>query len=72
MSGPRFKVGDRIVCIRALSTVAGWKSKIKVGAIYTVSAVQKTDWLEGVNLVEAPIPDGPALYSASRFVLAEG
>jgi len=67
----RFKVGDRVVCVRAQSTVAGWQSKIKKGETYTVSAVQKTDWLDGINLAEAPIPNGPAFYSASRFVLAE-
>lgn len=64
-----FRVGDRVICLRANSKVLGCKGRLKAGETYTVTDVHTDGWLCGINLAEAPIV-GAAYYSASRFAPA--
>lgn len=58
--------GDRVLCVRAASSVHGCVGLLRVGEEYTVAAREDTDWIKGVRLVEVATR-GPAPFSVSRF-----
>lgn len=59
--------GDRILCKRSQSTVAGSRGLLRAGQIYTVAVREDTPWIKGVRLVEVPTT-GRAPFSVSRFI----
>lgn len=60
------QAGDRVLCERARSSVAGSTGLLEKGRVYTVSAREDTDWIKGVRLVEVPTV-GVAPFAVSRF-----
>lgn len=63
--------GDRVLCKRARSNVAGCAGLLRQGEVYTVSEREDTGWIRGVRLVEVPTK-GVAPFSVSRFSPTKG